>query len=355
MSIHAPISRSKVRILIVDDQPSMRRLIRFSLENDPEIEVVAEAGNARSARDAVNKYRPDVVTLDVEMPEINGLEFLQKLMKARPTPVVMISTLTERGSEAAVQALALGAIECLPKPKGQGGQVKLIPRLAQTIKMAARAHVRSNSSAQVKKRSFKFSEWNGKVILIGASTGGVDAIETLLESFPANCPPTLITQHMPEQFLKNFASRLNAKFGPRIMLATEGKKIEQGEILIAPGGANHLVFSPEGRHQVALFEGPKRSGHRPSVDEMMLSAKQYAKNCVGAILTGMGYDGAEGMAALRSEGAYCIAQDDQTSVVYGMPRVANEKGGADVVLPLGDIAPALLARCGKYQIDVSGA
>ena len=320
----------------------MRKLIRLSLAKDPEIEVVAEAGNARAARDAVNAFHPDVMTLDVEMPEMDGLEFLRRLMRARPMPVVMVSSLTERGSAAAVRALSLGAVECIAKPKDRVG---LFDGLADTLKMAARAQVRRmRGSAPPRKAVGADFQWNGKILLIGASTGGVEALETVLSQFPANCPPTLITQHMPAQFLVNFASRLNKNCAPEIKLAANDEELQQGCVRIAPGGETHLHLSADMPARTLLRPGPKQTGHRPSVDVMFSSALAHAPNVVAALLTGMGADGAEGMRQLREKGAFCIAQDKESSVVYGMPRVACEKGGVDISLGLSEIAENMLRR-----------
>lgn len=338
----APDRGTSIRVLIVDDSPSMRRLIRLSLEHDPQFVVVAEAANARQARDAVNELAPDVMTLDVEMPEMDGLEFLRRLMKARPMPVVMVSTLTDRGSEAAVRALSLGAVECVAKPRKMSGIP--FPDLPAILRMAAKAQVRTRPAparAPVSKPAGTF-RWNGKCILIGASTGGVEALETLLSEFPVDCPPTLITQHMPAQFLVSFSARLNRASAPEVRLAREGDALRPGLVLIAPGGETHLVLARERRGCVSLMPGPKRSGHRPSVDELFQSAQSQATDVVAAILTGMGADGAEGMARLKAAGAYCVAQDKASSIVYGMPRMAVEKGGVDESLALPEIARHLL-------------
>lgn len=334
----------KIRTLIVDDSSAMRQLIRHYLSRHGDIEVVAEADSARAARDAVNMFKPDVMTLDVEMPEMDGLEFLRRLMKARPMPVVMVSSLTERGSEAAIRALSLGALECIAKPgSGKAGQ-DAFKGLATVLRMAATAQVKNRieprEAAQKTRPTFS---WNGKLVLVGASTGGVEALETVLAGFPENCPPTLITQHMPEQFLISFAARLNRNFAPHILLAEDGQVPEQGCVYIAPGGERHLTLKGTPRPKMMLQPGPKQTGHRPSVDVMFSSAVSQASNVVAVLLTGMGADGAQGMRMLRDNGAFCIAQDQQSSVVYGMPRVACEKGGVDISLDLSRISGKILA------------
>ncbi len=335
---------SKTRVLVVDDSATMRNLIRMGLESDPRLEVVGEAASAREARDLVKTHSPDVITLDVEMPEINGLEFLRRLMRARPMPVVMFSSVTSKGSSAAVEALSLGAVECVLKPSIRS-QTNTLKQLPDIVYAAAKAQVSGVPRLALGVNSEKFSNWNGKFVLIGASTGGVEALEYILSSMPSNCPPILITQHMPSQFLYKFADRLNRICKPLVRLAAEGDRPAAGEVLIAPGGETHLVLTRQDRLEIGLQRGPRHSGHRPSVDRMFLSAAPLAERAVAVILTGMGYDGAEGMAALRSGGAKCIAQDKESSVVYGMPKVAFERGGVEQVLQLKKIPAAILAAC----------
>lgn len=335
-----------VRVLVVDDSSTMRRLIRVGIERDPRIRVVAEAANAREARDAVKTLDPDVMTLDVEMPGMTGIEFLERLMRARPMPVIMLSSLTRQGSEAALQALANGAVDCVEKPRFGAAQ-ETFAQLAEKIIVAAGArvhHHRATSETAVVRPKPGW-RWNGRWILIGSSTGGVEALETILRSFPTDCPPTLITQHMPGPFLMSFASRLNAAFAPSVRIAADGDRPRQGEVYIAPGGETHMTLAPDGE-TVRLVLGPKRSGHRPSVDEMFASAQPFASRIIAAILTGMGRDGAEEMRALRRAGARCVGQDEETSVVYGMPRVAYELGGVDAQVPLGQIGARLLEMAG---------
>ncbi len=342
---------SEIKTLIVDDSASMRKLIRLSLSRYPAINVIAEAESAREARDAVNRYNPDLMTLDVEMPEMNGLDFLERLMRFRPMPVVMVSSLTERGSEAAVRALSLGAVECVAKPKGNDLN-GLFSGLGDIVQMAAKAKIRPLQTRPKRKQAIvQTGAWNGKIVLVGASTGGVEALETLLSEFPPNCPPTLITQHMPKQFLTSFASRLNRICPPEICLAEEGAELREGRVMIAPGGDSHLVLACADRPQTALLRGAKQSGHRPSVDVLFSSATSIASDIVAILLTGMGADGAHGLRKLKDKGAFCIAQDRESSVVYGMPRVAFEMGGVDISLDLADIAKEVLKRtfASKYN------
>jgi two-component system chemotaxis response regulator CheB len=320
----------------------MRKLIRSILERDERLEIVAEAGDASQARDAVNLHKPDVMTLDVEMPNMSGVEFLDKLMRHRPMPVVMVSTLTQKGSAIAVEALSIGAVECVEKPK-LGGGLENFKCLAETVVLAAQARV-TQRSAPVSKPKISSSGNFKRMCLIGGSTGAVDAIEQILRRFPEDCPATLITQHMPEAFLASFAARLNQVVAPKVSLAQHGQVIEQGEVLIAPGGAYHLNLKarPSTGFTVQLVEGPSVSGHRPSVDSMFSSAKNVAHHVVAGILTGMGGDGAAGMKQLRDYGARTIGQTKETCVVFGMPRVAGELDAVEQWADLDDFAARLL-------------
>lgn len=329
-----------VRVLVVDDSATMRRLIRTGIEADPRIQVVGEAGDAREARDAVKALQPDAMTLDVEMPGMSGIEFLERLMRARPMPVIMLSTLTSAGSEASVRALSLGAVDCVEKPRF-GDARETFAQLTKMLLVAADARVHRTPDTLPQPPRRPDWRWNGRWILIGSSTGGVEALETVLRVFPRDCPPTLITQHMPAQFLTSFAARLNSAMAPTVQLAATGQRPEQGQVLIAPGGETHLRLAPDGL-TLELSNAPKRSGHRPSVDEMFASARPHAKRMIAAILTGMGRDGAEEMLALRQAGARCIGQDADSCVVYGMPRVAHSIGAVEQQVPLAQIGPRLL-------------
>ncbi|WP_354668108.1 protein-glutamate methylesterase/protein-glutamine glutaminase [Pacificibacter marinus] len=329
------------RVLIVDDSLTMRRLIRSILEKDSRVIVVAEAGTAREARDAVNTYKPDVISLDVEMPNMSGLEFLERLMRHRPMPVVMVSTLTKKGSSIAIKALSLGAIECVEKPR-LGQQNDTFSNLADSIVMAAQAKIGLRPSRQLTprvsaKRSFK------RICLLGGSTGAVDALERVLIRFPANCPPTLVTQHMPEPFLASFAARLNQIVAPKVSLAQDGQSLLPGTVMIAPGGNFHLNISKHHDYRVTLVKGPTVSGHRPSVDSMMLSAVHAAPQIVAGILTGMGRDGAKGMSELRANGAKTLGQSKETCVVFGMPKVAGQLGGIEKWVDIDNFGDEMLA------------
>ncbi|MEC7760582.1 MAG: chemotaxis response regulator protein-glutamate methylesterase [Pseudomonadota bacterium] len=331
------------RVLIVDDSATMRRLIRTGLEVDRRLQIVGEASTAREARDLVKSLMPDIMTLDIEMPGMDGLEFLDRLMKARPMPVVMVSSLTAKGSEAAIRALSLGALDCVEKPRFGAAQTTFA-HLAELLYVLSGSPIadhraRGRSGGAAPDASFR---WNGKLLLIGSSTGGVDALERVFSQFPANCPPTLVTQHMPEQFLVSFAARLDSSVFPSVRVAHDAEEIRQGEILLAPGGSHHLHVDRSDMFKIRLSDRPKRSGHRPSVDEMFMSAIPHAALLTAGVLTGMGRDGADGLLALRQAGASTFAQNRETCVVYGMPRVAAEIGAVQHVLPLSDIAGRLL-------------
>lgn len=332
------------RVVIVDDSGVMRALVRKQLLEDGRFAVVGEAGDPYEARDIIKRTNPDVITLDVEMPRMDGLSFLEKLMRLRPLPVVMFSTETHKGSAAAVEALSLGAIDCIGKPSGASPET--FRTLAERVYVASCARLPGRATLDAAPPG-NFV-WNGKIVLIGASTGGVDALEKLLAGYPANCPPTLIAQHMPESFLESFADRLSRRVQPDVSLARDGERLDQGMVRIAPGGSCHLKLGKFLSGGVShLLAGEKVSGHRPSVDVLFRSAVSMSKQIVGVLLTGMGRDGAQGLAELRQGGAFTIAQDEESCVVYGMPRVAVELGGACVTQNLSKISGSILRETGK--------
>jgi len=334
---------SSKRVLIVDDSPTIRALLRAQLAQDPRLIVVGEACDPFDAREKIKALSPDVLTLDVEMPRMNGLEFLEKLMRLRPMPVVMISTETQKGSAAALEALSLGAVECIGKPSFDRLSDTFL-NLADLLVAAASARLRTpGPRAQiVPADDFK---WNGKFVLIGSSTGGVDALETVLSGYPRNCPPTLITQHMPEGFLASFARRLDQRMVPTVTLAQDGAPLLPGTVHLAPGGDYHLAVTASDPPRCKLVASDKRNGHRPSVEVLFESAMPIAQRVVSVMLTGMGRDGAEAMKHLRSAGARCLAQDEATCVVYGMPRAAMELGAAEKAVPIGKMAQSVLQLC----------
>jgi two-component system chemotaxis response regulator CheB len=329
-----------IRALVVDDSATMRHLITVALNADPEIEVVGQAGDPLQARERIKALSPDVITLDVEMPNMNGLEFLERLMRLRPMPVVMVSTLTTRGAEVTLAALELGAVDCVAKPTSETPDAFAI--LPDKVKAAARARVRPASVLPVgPSANDNDFRCNGKVLAIGSSTGGVEALLAIVSRLPADCAPTVITQHMPATFTKSFAERLNRASAATVTQACEGDALKPGHIYLAPGDA-HLEIEGSTALRCRLNHGAPVSGHCPSVDVLFNSVARFAKgNAVGVILTGMGRDGAQGLAAMRAAGARTLGQDEASCVVYGMPRAAFELGAVERQLPLDKIAAAI--------------
>ncbi len=334
-----------VRVVVVDDSPTMRGLLKAVLERDPEIEVVGSACDPYEAREAIKSLNPDVITLDVEMPNMDGIEFLEKIMRLRPMPVVMVSTLTHRGAETALRALEIGAIDCVGKPK-QAGMNAGFDDLAERVKTAALSRVRATSQrTPVKKAPAEYAPGD-KILAIGSSTGGVEALLSIIEHFPANCPPTVITQHMPATFTASFANRLDKMCAPRVVEASDGAALSVGTVYLAPGGEAHLTISGARKRQCRLIAGESVSGHRPSVDVLFRSVAECAgADGVGVILTGMGKDGAEGLLAMRNAGARTFGQDEASSVVYGMPKAAFEIGAVETQLSLDRMASRILSSC----------
>lgn len=337
---------SAVKVLVVDDSATMRGLITAVLRRDPEIAVIGQAGDPLEAREAIKRLNPDVVTLDVEMPNMNGLAFLEKIMRLRPMPVVMVSTLTQAGAEVSLAALELGAVDCIGKPTAGLPAEQAFADLAARVKAAGRARVRAGADrapAHVASGDFRP---DGRIVAIGSSTGGVEALLSVLSAFPANCPPTVITQHMPGSFTRSFAERLNRTCAARVGEAYEGAPLEVGQVWLAPGGDNHLHVVGHAQKRCRLVaEGPV-NGHRPSVDVLFDSVAKTAGNAaLGVILTGMGRDGARGLLAMRQAGASTIGQNEATSVVYGMPKVAHELGAVERQLPLERIGAEIVNRC----------
>jgi two-component system, chemotaxis family, protein-glutamate methylesterase/glutaminase len=336
-----------IKVLVVDDSPTMRGLITAALRRDPEIEVVGSAGDPFEARGAIKALNPDVVTLDIEMPNMNGLEFLEKIMRLRPMPVVMVSSLTQQGADVTLRALEIGAVDCVGKPTGNVATGEGLGEIAAKVKNAARATVRATMSAVSKApaKPVRAKEFvpSGDLVAIGSSTGGVEALLTVLNNYPANCPPTVITQHMPAAFTASFAARLGRACNAKVYEARDGDVLEPGKVYVAPGGATHLEISRSAGLRCRLTDGDPVSGHRPSVDVMFKSvAATMGDKAVGVILTGMGRDGAQGLLAMRQAGARTIGQDESTCVVYGMPRAAYENGAVEKQLSLSAIGPAIL-------------
>ena len=338
-----------VRTIVVDDSPSMQKLIAAVLGSDPEIKVVGTAANPEEARKMIKALDPDVITLDIEMPGMNGLDFLERLMRLRPMPVVMISSWTRKGADATIAALEIGAFSCLPKPRMDDEEA--LQAMCENVKAAAaaKAIIKQKHGAPAVSHEAPAPRSGGgmkkpglDVIAIGASTGGVEALTEVLTGFPADCPPTLVTQHMPEHFTRSFAERLDRLCKPTVVEAADGMQIRSGHVYIAPGAVGHLTVAGRTERICRITPGELRSGHRPSVDVMFESvANAYGRKCAAALLTGMGSDGAEGLLALKNAGAHTVAQDRATSLVYGMPAAAARIGAAKEILPLNEIADAL--------------
>jgi two-component system chemotaxis response regulator CheB len=335
----------KIRVLVVDDSATMRSLITAALSRDPEIEVVGGAGDPFEARGMIKTLNPDVVTLDIEMPNMNGIEFLEKIMRLRPMPVVMVSTLTQAGAEMTLRALELGAIDCVGKPADATGTQEALAEIVAKVKIAARASVRTNAGsapAAVAPRRKDFMP-SGDIVAIGSSTGGVEALLSILTLFPETCPPTVITQHMPATFTASFAARLDRASGAKVQEATDGALLEPGKVYVAPGGATHLEVVRSAGLRCRLVQGDPVSGHRPSVDVLFNSvAAAVGDKAVGAILTGMGRDGAQGLLAMRKAGARTLGQDEASCVVYGMPRSAFEIGAVEKQVSLSHMGQSIL-------------
>ncbi len=328
-----------VRVLVVDDSATMRGLISATLRRDPALTVVGAAGDPIEARAAIKALNPDVLTLDVEMPNMNGLDFLERIMRLRPMPVIMVSSLTQRGAQATLQALELGAVDCVSKSPDGGAPA--FAQLAEKVRAAAQVRVRPRASAPASSPAGLFAP-DGRVLAIGASTGGVEALITLLSRFPANCPPTLVTQHMPQGFTRSFAERLNRTCAAEVAEAQDGAPVLPGHVHIARGGM-HLELAGGSALRCRLRATDRVSGHCPSVDVLFGSvARATGGRAIGAILTGMGRDGAEGLLAMRRAGADTFGQDEASCVVYGMPRAAFELGAVAVQAPLGRLAERIL-------------
>ena len=340
---------SRIKVLIVDDSATMRSLIGAVLRRDAEIEVVGTAGDPLEARTKIKELEPDVLTLDIEMPNMNGLEFLEKIMRLRPMPVIMISTLTQKGADATLEALEIGAFDCIGKPGPDNDVVTAFGELIDKVKAAARARVRplGQSTSQVAPGA-RFVP-NGRMVAIGSSTGGVEALLTILSRYPANCPPTVITQHMPAAFTKSFAERLNRACAAEVSEAWDGAPLQTGKVYLAPGGATHLEVNGQSP-RCALREGDLVNGHRPSVDKLFFSmAHAVGGKSVGVILTGMGRDGALGLKAMRDSGARTLGQDERSCVVYGMPKAAADIGAVERQTSLERMADAVLELCSHEQ------
>ena len=345
-----------IKVLVVDDSALIRALLKEIIQADPELELVGQAADAYVARDLIKQLNPDVLTLDVEMPRMDGLTFLEKLMHGRPMPVVMISSLTEQGSEATFRAMELGAVDFVAKPKLgiREGMQAYAEEICYKIKAASLARLipRQTQVPTVQEplaiqgpRPIIGTE---KLIAIGGSTGGTEAIKDVLLGLPADSPGIVITQHMPPGFTRSFAERLNRMTRLNVVEAKGGERILPGHAFLAPGDKHLLVERSGANYVTRLSDAEPVRRHKPAVDPMFRSVAQCAgRNVIACLLTGMGKDGAQGMLEIRQAGGYTVAQNEATCVVYGMPREAVAIGGAEDILPLGEIAEALLQQARK--------
>jgi two-component system chemotaxis response regulator CheB len=341
----------KIKVLVIDDSALIRSVMKEIIDREKDMECVGAAPDPLMARDMIKSLNPDVLTLDVEMPKMDGLDFLERLMRLRPMPVVMVSTLTERGSNITFRALELGAVDFVSKPKLDiaRGMEEYAREITDKIRAAAQARVRKIASALLVEEKYsadailpsvagRFSSTE-KLLIIGASTGGTEAIKEVLTKMPADVPGILVAQHMPENFTKSFAERLNSMCKISVKEAEHNERILPGHAYIAPGHSHLLLKRSGANYMTELSSGPAVNRHRPSVDVLFRSAANVAgANALGIILTGMGKDGAQGLLEMRQAGAYTIAQDEASCVVFGMPKEAIAAGGACEVLPLQAIA-----------------
>ncbi len=348
----------KIKVLIVDDSAIVRQTLSELLSSDPQIDVMATASDPYFAAKKISEQVPDVITLDIEMPKMDGLTFLQKIMIQHPIPVVICSSLSEKGSASALKALEYGAVEIITKPRLGTKQYLEESRMhiCDIVKAAASTNLRRVSARLIevqpkltadviiaKSNNKAMIKTTEKVVVVGASTGGTEALRTFLEAFPLDSPGIVIVQHMPENFTKAFAKRLDGLCRITVKEAEDGDTVIRGRALIAPGNKHMLLKRSGARYFVEIKDGPLVSRHRPSVDVLFRSAARYAgKNCVGVIMTGMGDDGAKGMLEMKETGAYNIAQDEKSCVVFGMPNEAIKLGGVDKVLPLDLISNHVL-------------
>ncbi len=341
---------SRIKVIVIDDSLLICSILQGIINLQDDMQVVATAPDPLAARELIRRHNPDVLTLDIEMPKMNGLDFLDSLMRLRPIPVIMISTFTVRGAEVTMRALELGAVDFIPKPKGnvQQGLQNYARDIADKIRMAAKVRCKRRAVA-AEEQNTALPLLNDDAIsremllIIGASTGGTEAIKNVLIHLPADSPSILITQHMPEGFTKSFAAHLDSLCTVRVKEAEHGDKVLPGHAYLAPGHSHLLLNRRSGQYICELSQSEPVNRHRPSVDVLFDSAAVHAgKNALGVILTGMGRDGAAGMLAMRNAGAHTFAQDEDSCVVFGMPKEAIARGGVDEILPLSKIPASLM-------------
>lgn len=350
----------KIRVLVVDDSALVRQIMQDILTSDPQIEIMAVASDPYVAAEKMRTEVPDVITLDIEMPRMDGITFLEKLMSQHPVPVVICSSLAEKGSETALKALESGAIEIIQKPRVGMRQFleESKVRICDAVKAASVANLKvrperrkiqpklSADAVIEKPRGKAMIQTTEKVVVVGASTGGTEALRVLLEAIPEDGPAIAVVQHMPENFTTSFAKRLDSICRISVKEAEDNDTLVPGQALIAPGNRHMLLKRSGARYYVELRDGPLVSRHRPSVDVLFRSAARYAgSNAVGVIMTGMGDDGAKGMQEMKAAGAHTVAQDEHTCVVFGMPQEAIRIGAVDKILPLQNIAAEIVRSC----------
>jgi two-component system chemotaxis response regulator CheB len=358
-------ANNKIKVLIIDDSALIRKVLTGILNSARDIEVVGTAPDPYVARDKIKVLNPDVLTLDVEMPKMDGISFLGNLMRLRPMPVVMISSLTEKGADVTLQALELGAIDFISKPKLDlvEGLETYSNEIIEKVRIASTANVRASSPTKLvapqkhsadaiikSRRGKKHFKTTDKIIAIGASTGGTEAIKEVLTVLPANCPGIVVTQHIPETFSKPFAERMDGCSALTVFEASDGQQILAGHVYIAPGDRHMVVERSGARYVCRLHDGPPVNRHRPSVDVMFRSiALNVGPNAIGVLLTGMGNDGAQGLKEMHETGSCTIIQDEKTSVVWGMPGEAFKIGAVDIVEPIDSMAARILKTLQKLE------
>lgn len=343
-----------IKVLVIDDSAMIRKVFSSELEKDPEIEVVGTAPDPIVGRDKIVQLRPDVITLDIEMPRMDGLTFLEKLMTHYPMPVVVVSSLAKKGGDVALRAMELGAVEVISKPGSAYSVGDMSEQLIEKVKAASKVKVFKkpdsrhafNTEHPVTPTALSMVKTTNKIVAIGASTGGTDALREVISKFPANFPPTVVVQHMPANFTKAFADRLNQLCEVEVKEAVDGEYLSVGKVLIAPGNKHMEIRRSGANYYVALIDGPMMFHQRPAVEILFNSVAKYAgKNAIGVILTGMGKDGAVGLLNMRQAGANTIAQDEKSCIVFGMPKEAIDVGAAQVIKPLQSITQTILDFC----------
>ena len=338
---------TKIKVLVVDDSAVVRKILSQELSKHPNIKIVGTAPDPFVARDKILSLKPDVLTLDVEMPRMDGITFLRKLMKSHPMPVIVLSSVTPKGGKAAMEALEAGAVEVLSKPGPAYSVGDACDDLIEKIKAASRARINKHTVLQKKDASppakLHMAATTNKIFAIGASTGGVQALSCVLPALPANAPGTVVVQHMPANFTTSFAQRLNSECTVNVKEAQHGDRVIPGHVLIAPGGMHMLLQRSGANYYVTIKNGPAVCHQRPSAEVLFNSVAKFAgANAVGAILTGMGNDGAGGLLNMRQNGAFTIAQDEASSIVFGMPKEAIDRGAAQKIVPLHDVARSMI-------------